>query len=110
MAAHANLPAQGFPVQHKGRNARRLDFGALGAFEIGIEHKAAIGACALDFLQKHHAHIGQARGIDRGQRDGIGVVGFGPFGLGQPASCDIKGIVTRENSASITHGQAVTNT
>ena len=56
------------------------EFAALGAFRITIKNKAA----GVETLEQHHAHIGQAIGIRRGERHRIRVVRFGLFGLGKP--------------------------
>ena len=56
-------------------------FGALGAFPVGVKDKAVM----VHALEQHHAHIGPAMGVHRGQRHGVGIVGFDAFGFLQPA-------------------------
>ncbi len=48
-AAHPDLAAQRFPVQHEGRLARRLDLLPLARAVIGVKHKSVI----LDLAQQH---------------------------------------------------------
>ena len=58
---------------------------ALGAFGVGVEDEAtARRARGVDTLQEHHADVGHAVGVDRGQRHGIGVVGLVACRFGHP--------------------------
>ena len=101
--AHPDLSAQGFPVHHKGGVPGCRDLLALGAVIVGVKDKAAVRALPLDVLQKDHAHVGHPAAVHGCKGDGVGVVGFGLFRLGQPAACDVERVVAREQSVSISH-------
>uniref|UniRef100_A0A0N5A4E4 TetR_C_7 domain-containing protein n=1 Tax=Parastrongyloides trichosuri TaxID=131310 RepID=A0A0N5A4E4_PARTI len=79
-AAHPDLAAQALPVKQQSGGGMRPKLLALGAFLIGEEGEAP----RIDILQQHHAHIGHALGVDRGQSHGVRIIRLAAPGFFQP--------------------------
>ena len=71
------------------RLAGAEDFHALATFEIGVEHEAPL----VEALEENHAHIGQARLVDGGERQCVGIVGLGFPGILEPVAKQGVGFV-----------------
>ena len=79
-AAHAHLPTQRLPMEIAGGLPARVELAALGAFPVRVEHEAA----RVVLLHQHHAQIGRAVRVHRGQRHGGGIVDLLRLRLGEP--------------------------
>ena len=84
--AHPHLAAQRLPVEAHGGLAGRQKLAPLGAFQIRVEHEAAL----IEILQQHHAHIRQSTVIDRRDRYRVGVVDLFLRGVRKPFSKKLK--------------------
>jgi len=67
-------------VETHGRFFLAEDLPALLAFEIRVEHEAAV----IDAFQQHHAHIRQAIFVHRGESHRVRIVDLGSRRILQP--------------------------
>jgi hypothetical protein len=79
-AAQAHLPAQRLPVEQRRRLRVGGELDALGALAVGVKHQPGF----VELLAQHGAQVGQAGGVDGGERDRLGVVDLGLGRLGEP--------------------------
>ena len=87
--ARADLTLQRFPIKRQRRLRRAVKLVRLHAAEVGIEHEAAL----IEAFEQHHAHIGQAVGIDGRHRHGVGIDRLGALGFGEPGGEQAHGLV-----------------
>ena len=86
--AHPHLTAQRLPVEEQGGAHVRRELRSLGAFGVGVEHEALFAPV----LEQHHAHVGQARGVDRRERHRFRIVELLARGLGKPLAKQREGL------------------
>ncbi len=84
-APHPHLPAQALPMEAERGLTRGDQLAALGAFQVRVEDKAAVGTpLDIEALQEDHAHIGEAAHVNRRERHCVGVVSLVRLGLLEP--------------------------
>src|SRR5262249_34763608 len=76
-ATQSHLPVERFPMKKQRAFVVSIQFPALLAVDIGIEHEALLA----EALHKHHADVGQAVLVDGGQRHGGGRAPLAPARL-----------------------------